>query len=173
MDCGWSLLLTGYVWSCCMSLITAPCSCAGRGHSVCASRSLTCGFICCQDAFSSSYNPLSDITELLLLLSTQEGIRMSHGDCDGDKTRKTQRERERNIDLFLCHRNSGRLHSLTQSNHTMAAPEKETWRKTLELRMFTCPQLCQESWQEHSNTHTHAHIHIFIFLFHQIHTLNK
>lgn len=56
----------------------------------------TCGFISCQDAFTSSYDPLSDVTQLLLLLGAQERICMRHGDWDGD-----QEKREIQNDLLI------------------------------------------------------------------------
>lgn len=62
-----------------------PAASASAGHTC---RSRTCGFISCQDAFSRRHDPLSDIAELLLLLSTQERIRVSHVDWDGDKKEK-------------------------------------------------------------------------------------
>lgn len=79
-----SVILLHSIYSC----ILPPCG----SHSQSVAVRHTCGFISCQDSFTSSYNPLSDVAELLLLLSTQEGIRMSHDDWVGDlKGEKGQR----------------------------------------------------------------------------------
>lgn len=39
----------------------------------------TGGLISCEDAFSRSYYPLSDVLQLLLLLRRQCGVLVSHG----------------------------------------------------------------------------------------------
>lgn len=73
----------------------------------------TCGLIGSQDSFTGGHNPLSDAAELLLLLGTQEGMGVSHG----DSVSRWKRERGTStLSWFLHGRKAETLGSLSKSN---------------------------------------------------------